>query len=86
MGYDFSIGIMRNGNPQTDLENFSLEELTIEMQLDEDKFNQHMAEFPGICKNSCSWRWNVPEGGTLDISISNFMIYIDTHADSILST
>ncbi len=81
MGYDFSIGIMRTGNVQKDLTDFSMEESTIEMQLDEEKFNQHLAKFPGIERNGTSWLWNVPESGSLDISIYSPLIGIDTHAD-----
>lgn len=81
MGYDFSIGIQRSGNPQTDLiDPSSIDETTIEMQLDKEVLNLHLAKLPGIVKNGDSWWWNVPEGGSLDISISSPLIGIDTHA------
>lgn len=59
----------------------SLDESTVEMDIGQDRLDQHLSEFPGISRNgTLGWLWDVPEGGSLDLSVNPLGAYIDTHA------
>lgn len=82
MGYNFLIGVLKSGDVQSDLSALdNIDETTIVMELDEDKLNHRLAQFPGISGDSGDWHWDVPEGGTLDISVNSPLLHIDTHAE-----
>jgi hypothetical protein len=82
MGYDFSIWVLRPGSEgQYPLDSSGVGESTVETDLDQNRLNQRLGEFPGIQRNGASnWRWDVPEGGSLDLSAGSWGVHIDTHA------
>lgn len=82
MGYDFSIWVLRPGNHGAfPRDSSSIDESMVEMGLDCHSLNRRLAEFPGIQRNGDSgWWWDVPEGGSLDLSVNPSGIHVDTHA------
>lgn len=83
MGYDFGIMMLRPSVVSSrPLDSSQIDESSVEMDLDTNRLDQWLGQFPGVTRNGeFCWLWEVPEGGSVGLSSGSWGVNLDTHAD-----